>query len=56
MNASRPVMVDFPGHRAPLDGIQSPFQMLAACHERVERMLALIIQLRSHLATLGWDV
>ena len=56
MNAFRPVVVDFPGHRAPLDGIQSPFDMLVACHERVERMLALLIRLRSHLATQGWDV
>lgn len=55
MSASRPVVLDFPGHRAPRAGLESPFEMLTACHERVERMLALLTRLRVHLATQGWD-
>ena len=45
-----------PGHRAPGAGYEAPFEMLDACHERVERMLSLLQRLRTHLTTSGWDV
>jgi hemerythrin-like domain-containing protein len=44
-----------PGHRSPSVGFEAPFEMLSACHERVERMLALLIKLRHHLSAHGWD-
>lgn len=44
-----------PGHRAPGAGYEAPFEMLEACHERVERMLRLLQRLRTHLSTTGWD-
>lgn len=42
-------------HPAPAAGFEQPFEMLQACHERVERMLRLLRRLRSHLQTLGCD-
>jgi len=33
----------------PAVGFEQPFEMLAACHERVNRMLALLERLREHL-------
>ena len=47
--------VNLPGHRAPAAGFEQPFDMLEACHERVERMLALLQRLVAHLADKGWD-
>lgn len=44
-----------PGHRSPGAGFEKPFEMLTACHERVERMLALLTRLREHLFRTGWD-
>lgn len=44
-----------PGLRAPAAGCEAPFEMLAACHERVERMLALIGRLQQHLQAHGCD-
>ena len=44
-----------PGHRAPGAGYEAPFEMLDACHERVERMLRLLHKLRAHLQASGWD-
>ena len=44
-----------PGHRAPGAGYEAPFEMLDACHERVERMLRLLNKLRAHLQASGWD-
>jgi hypothetical protein len=44
-----------PGHRAPSAGFEAPFEILAACHERVERMLALIQRLQQHLQDTGCD-
>ncbi len=52
---STPAGVAFPGHRAPAVGFEAPFEMLSACHERVERMLDLLSKLRKHLAQNGWD-
>ena len=47
--------VSLPGHRAPGAGLEAPFEMLAACHERVERMLALQAKLQRHLLDTGCD-
>lgn len=49
----RPVLL--PGHSAPAAGLEAPFEMLAACHERVERMLALQAKLQQHLLDTGCD-
>jgi len=40
---------------APAAGFEQPFEMLEACHERVQRMLALLARLREHLRTHGAD-
>jgi hemerythrin-like domain-containing protein len=45
-----------PGHRSPSVGFEAPFEMLSACHERVERMVALLVKLRHHLSENGWDI
>lgn len=42
-------------HAAPAAGFDQPFEMLAACHERVERMLVLLEKLQQHLAAEGRD-
>jgi hemerythrin-like domain-containing protein len=42
-----------PGSLGP--GFEEPFGMLHACHERVERMLALLQKLRSHMRESGAD-
>jgi len=42
-------------HRSPAAGFDEPFEMLLACHERVQRMLALLLRLADHLAALGAD-
>ncbi|MBA4176947.1 MAG: hypothetical protein C0505_10380 [Leptothrix sp. (in: Bacteria)] len=42
-------------HRSPAAGFEQPFEMLQACHERVQRMLALLLRLADHLATQGAD-
>ena len=47
--------LNLPGHRAPGAGYEAPFEMLDACHERVERMLRLLHKLRAHLQASGWD-
>lgn len=47
--------VDLPGHRAPAAGFEAPFDMLATCHDRVERMLALTTKLQQHLLDKGCD-
>lgn len=44
-----------PGFHAPGAGFEAPFEMLAACHERVERMLALMARLQQHLLDHGCD-
>jgi hemerythrin-like domain-containing protein len=48
--------IGLPDHRAPGVGFEAPFEMLNACHERVERMLDLICKLRAHLHEHGWDM
>lgn len=56
-DAARPARrpVSLPGHRAPAAGFEAPFDMLATCHERVERMLALTAKLQQHLLDEGCD-
>ncbi len=44
-----------PGVHAPGVGFEAPFEMLGACHERVERMLALQTRLQQHLLERGCD-
>ena len=42
-------------HRTPSAGFDQPFEMLSACHERVQRSLALLQRLQDHLASHGAD-
>lgn len=42
-------------HRDPGAGFDQPFEMLQACHERVERMLVLLLRLADHLHASGND-
>ena len=44
-----------PGHSAPAAGFEEPFEMLATCHERIERMLKLQVRLQQHLLVKGCD-
>lgn len=47
--------ISMPGHSAPAAGFEAPFEMLDACHERVERMLKLLARLQQRLLVRGWD-
>jgi iron-sulfur cluster repair protein YtfE (RIC family) len=47
--------ITVPGHRSPGAGFEAPFEMLSACHERVQRMLKLLARLQQHLARHGWS-
>ena len=42
-------------HAAPSAGFDEPFEMLLACHQRVERMLGLLERLAGHLDARGCD-
>lgn len=42
-------------HAAPAAGFDEPFEMLDACHRRVERMLRLLARLADHLPQHGAD-
>ena len=44
-----------PGFHSPGAGFEQPFAMLEACHERVQRTLALLGRLREHLRQHGAD-
>jgi hemerythrin-like domain-containing protein len=44
-----------PGFRSPGVGFEAPFDMLEACHERVERTLNLLVRLHQHVRTHGCD-
>jgi len=44
-----------PGQPVAGAGFEAPFEMLSACHERVERMLGLLGRIREHVATHGAD-
>ncbi len=52
---TRTIAIALPGSAAPGVGYEQPFEMLTACHERVQRMLRLLDRLRGHLATHGAD-
>jgi hemerythrin-like domain-containing protein len=45
--------ISAPGTLGP--GFDEPFEMLYACHERMDRMLQLLQKLRSHMRTSGAD-
>jgi hemerythrin-like domain-containing protein len=47
--------IGLPGHRAPAVGLDTPFEMLVACHERVQRSLDLMARLQQHLMDKGVD-
>jgi hemerythrin-like domain-containing protein len=47
--------ISLPGQHAPAAGFDAPFEMLSACHERVERTLDLLVRLQRHLLDEGWD-
>jgi len=51
---TRVVGIAAPGARLAA-GFEQPFEMLQACHERVERMLALLQRLRDHVRAQGAD-
>ena len=42
-------------HAGPSAGFDEPFEMLRACHERVQRMLGLLMRLLDHLGKHGVD-
>lgn len=42
-------------HAGPAVGWDEPFEMLLACHQRVERMLGLLERLAAHVAAHGVD-
>lgn len=42
-------------HRSPGVGFEQPFEMLHACHERVQQRLALLPRLEAHLVHHGAD-
>jgi hemerythrin-like domain-containing protein len=42
-------------HAGPAAGFDAPFELMAACHERMARTLALLLRLGEHLATHGGD-
>ena len=43
-------------HAGPAVGFDQPFDMLEACHERVQRSLGLLQRLQAHVAEQGVDV
>jgi hemerythrin-like domain-containing protein len=51
---SRPIGITAPG-AAPGPGFDEPFEMLQACHERLDRMLSLLEKLRSQMRSRGVD-
>ena len=56
MTGGRSHPIGLPGHRAPAAGFEAPFEMLDACHERVDRLLRLLGKLRGHVRTHGADL
>ncbi|WP_157268906.1 hemerythrin domain-containing protein [Azohydromonas aeria] len=45
----------FPGLHSPAAGFDAPFEVLAACHDRVRRSLDLLQRLAAHVAAHGTD-
>lgn len=50
-----PTARHLPGFSSPAVGFEEPFAMLQACHERVQRTLALLQRLRAHVREHGAD-
>jgi hemerythrin-like domain-containing protein len=50
-----PTSVPLPGFNAPAVGFEQPFEMLEACHQRVQRSLSLLRRARQHIAEHGHD-
>lgn len=48
-------VVSLPGFNAPAVGFEQPFEMLQACHERVQRTLRLLERLLEHVQAKGHD-
>ncbi len=46
---------NLPGFNAPAAGFDAPFDMLAACHERISNLLDIIGRLQAHLPVRGAD-
>lgn len=46
---------NFPGFDSPAVGFEAPFEMLEACHQRVQRTLDLLVRLQEHTQTHGCD-
>lgn len=42
-------------YAGPAVGFEQPFEMLLACHERVQRSLDLLLRLQAHVARHGAD-
>lgn len=55
MAGIHPHQIGQPGQQEPGVGFEQPFEMLDACHERVERMLRLLGKIREHVKTHGAD-
>lgn len=49
------IPANLPGLRSPAVGFEQPFEMLVACHERVQRSLDLLRRLIAHIHTHGHD-
>ncbi|MDR1968017.1 MAG: hemerythrin domain-containing protein [Burkholderiaceae bacterium] len=49
------INVSLPGVSTPAVGFDQPFEMLTACHERVQRSLDLLRRVRQHVAQHGHD-
>lgn len=47
--------VSLPGFQSPAVGFEQPFEMLEACHERVQRSLGLLARLVQHIDQHGHD-
>lgn len=47
--------MDLPGHAHPAAGFDAPLQMLAACHQRLQRQCATLRRLLPHVAAHGAD-
>jgi hemerythrin-like domain-containing protein len=46
---------ELPGFTAPAAGLDQPFEILSACHERVQRTLRLLEKIVAHVQTHGPD-
>ncbi|MBX9871809.1 MAG: hemerythrin domain-containing protein [Burkholderiaceae bacterium] len=44
-----------PGFNSPAAGFEQPYEMLTACHERIQRTLDLLDRLITHVAQTGHD-